>query len=172
MTDEPRRFRVILDTCDIVRSEPKREVWPESEAPSHSIFDQRHLSKHHSLTRDGRIRNPSKTSKDKSRNIRTPVATEPCDVCHGEGQIYVQVSPETVAIRPCKRCGRSGEQMKFPETKITCTKERHTPKPPKTYSYRRLQEHMSHGDPCTLCGQSAAEHRPNREAVKKEREGK
>ncbi len=165
MTTEPRRFRVILNTCDIVRSEPKREVWPESEAPSHSIFDQRHLSNHQPLTLDGRIRQPSKPTEKKVRKHRVLPEVEPCVDCNGRGQTFIQISPEMVAIRPCKTCGSTGMQEKT-------TKSVKTPKSPKTYPYRRYQQHMSHGDPCTLCGQSAAEHRPNREAVKKEREGK
>lgn len=166
MTTEPRRFRVIQDTCDIIRSEPKREVWPESEAPKHSVFDRRQLSNHLPLTQEGHIRKPSGPKIERVQKHRTLSSGEPCIDCNGRGQTFIQISPEIVAIRPCKTCGSTGMQKK------STSKSSKTPKPSKTYAYRRYQQHMSHGDPCTLCGQSAAEHRPNREAVKKEREGK
>lgn len=167
MTDEPRRFRVILDTCDIVRKSPEPEVWPEAKAPEHSIFDRRNLSVHKPLDANGRIMKPrtSKPASSKPVKHRTPAPTEPCEVCNGSGRIEKGTGTLIVCSISCERCGGTGEQMKFVEKPKPV-------KPPKVYAYRRYQQHMSHGDPCTLCGQMAAEHRPNREKVKKEREGK
>jgi len=166
MTTEPRRFRVIQDTCDIVRSEPTREVWSESEVPKHSIFDQRHLSKHLSLTQEDRIRKPSEPKKEEARKHRTLAEVEACVECKGMGQIFIQISPEIIAIRPCKACSSTGMQKK-PVSKPSKKLESQ-----KIYSYRRFQQHRSQGDPCTLCGQLEAEHRPDRARMKKEREGK
>lgn len=178
MIHSPRRFRVILDTCDIVRSEPKREVWPESEVPKHSIFDQRHLSIHRSLDVNGRVRKPltRQPVPKKVRKHHIPAPTEPCEVCKGKGIVVKGMDTLLVRFSSCARCNGTGEQFKFV---VNATKERVKKaavpkplKPPKQYSFRYRQSHKSHGDLCTLCGQRADEHRSNREAVKKEREGK
>lgn len=178
MTTETRHFRVILDTCDIVNSPTEREEWPESKAPQHSIFDQRRLSTHKPLDANGRIKKPRVRAAVPAKPVkhRTPAPTESCSVCNGCGYVEKLIGELIVCSIQCKRCGGTGEQFKF----ITIPpKPAKPPKPPKpkptkpskVYSYRTLQQHMSHGDPCTLCNQSAAEHRPNRHVVKKEREG-
>jgi len=159
------RYRAILDTCDIVLTEVKQEVWPEIEAPVHSIFDKRNLCKHYPLTVTGTIQHTSKRIK-KIVYHRTPAPTEPCSICKGEGQLCIQINLEMVGFIPCKRCNGTGEQFKFLEPPMP------KPKKPKVYPYRRIQEHKSQGDLCALCGQLAAEHRPDRARMKKEREGK
>jgi hypothetical protein len=161
MTTEPRRFRVILDTCDIVPTVTEREKWPESVAPSHSIFDQRHLSEHRTLDIKGRIRKPKESEPKKQVQHRVPAPTEPCSICNGSGRVGELHGNMIVGVNICGRCKGTGEQMKFTEPK---------PKKTKVYPYRRIQEHKSQGDPCALCNQSAAEHRPDRARMKKERE--
>jgi hypothetical protein len=163
----PRRFRVILDTCDIVRPEIVQEVWPEMEIPAHSIFDQRHLCKHYPLTDTGTIRHSSKCAR-KVKRYRTPAPTEPCSICNGTGSVEDGYGTLFIRIKPCERCHGSGEQMKF----IDLIPKPKKPAKPKVYPYRRIQEHKSQGDPCALCNQLAAEHRPDRARMKKEREGK
>jgi hypothetical protein len=135
-TVKPRRFRVILDTCDLVPEAVVRDTWPEVEVPKYSIFDCRGLAKHRSLTKNGRVRKPNEVRAPKV--AKTKVARAP----------RISVMKET----PKKEKPVRPEKVK------------------KVYPYRRIQEHRSQGDPCVLCNQSAAEHRPNRYELKKARE--